>query len=61
MRQSLVNSRLVGPDTKKTLSDIMTIAMADLIKHIKSVLQNLKVNFWFSNCHITSPFLTVVP
>ena len=43
MRQSLVNSRLVGPDKKKTLSDIMTTAMADLINQMKSVLQNLKV------------------
>ena len=43
MRQSLVNARLVGPDKKQTLADIMTTAMADLIDQIKSVLQNLKV------------------
>jgi len=42
MRQSLVTSRLVGSDKKKTLSDIMATAMADLINQIKSVLQNLK-------------------
>jgi len=37
-----VTSRLVGSDKKKTLSDIMATAMADLINQIKSVLQNLK-------------------
>ena len=49
MRQSLVTSRLVGSDKKKTLSDIMASAMADLITQIKSVLQNLKV---FSPCQL---------